>query len=154
MKESKLFWKEYINIYCIEKGQTGLTIPNLVGSVRINTDFTEYTIKDLLTEIIEEEFEIKISYCNDIDEYVIGKFKNWNSPKNFYQNINSIYYSKNQFKKSINELNHLILEFEIHYNDKIKNKTYSKDEKNNTWIKTTEEDLQNYILVNEKLKNK
>lgn len=152
MTESKLFWKEYIDIYCVDKGQTGLTIPNLVGSVRLNTNFTEYTIKDLLTEIIEEEFEILISFCNDINEYVIGKFKNWNSPKNYFQNIDSIYFSKNQFKMSISELNHLILEFENLYNDKIENKTYSKDEKTNMWIKSTDEDQQNYLLVNEKLK--
>lgn len=151
MKESKLFWKEYINLYCIEKGQTGLTIPNIVGSVRLNTNFTEYTINDLLTEIIEDDSEILISFCNNIDELVLGKFKNWNAPKNYYQNIDSIYFSKKDFLKPISELNHLILELEYRYNDKIQNKTYSKDEKTNLWIKTSEEDQQNYLLVKEKL---
>ena len=76
MNQTILFWKEYIELYCLDKGQTGLTIPNIIGSVRLNTDFKGYTINDFLNQVINENFEILISYCPDIDELVFGKFKN------------------------------------------------------------------------------
>ncbi|MDO6517740.1 hypothetical protein [Zobellia uliginosa] len=151
MNQSTLFWKEYINLYCIEKGQTGLTISNIIGSVRLNTSLKEYSIEDFFTEIVNEKFEILISSCNDIDELVIGKFKNWNAPKTYYQNIDSIYFSKNDFQIVIKELNDLALELKKRYNNRIESGTYSKNGQTNKWVYLTEEDMQNHLIVNEKL---
>ncbi|WP_139855279.1 hypothetical protein [Aequorivita sinensis] len=151
MNQSTYFWKEYINLYCVEKGQTGLTISNIIGSVRLNTSLKEYSIEDFFAEIVKEKYEILISSCNDIDELVLGKFKNWNGLKTYYQNIGSIYFSKNDFQIEIKELNDLSLELKKRYNNRIESGTYSKIGGTNEWVHLTEEDKQNHLLVNEKL---
>lgn len=154
MNKRKLFWIEYIELYCIENGLTGLTIPNIIGSVRLNTSFKDYSINDFLTEVINEEYEIIISNCTDLDEIVIGKFKGWNAPKSYYENIGSIYYSKNDFKIENFEFKDLVDVLEFRYNSKINNEKYSKDLKSNSWLNLTLEDKQNHMKVIEKLRIK
>ena len=151
MTQAILFWKEYIKLYCFDKEQTGLTIPNIIGSVRLNTDFKEYAINDFLNQVINENFEILISYCPDIDELVFGKFKNWDAPKNYYKNINSIYFSQTNFKQKINKLNDLSSELENKYKKRIKNETYSKE--GNSWIFLTLEDKHNHLEVKQRINN-
>ncbi|WP_437370461.1 hypothetical protein [Maribacter litoralis] len=150
-KQSALFWIEYLNLYCIEKGQTGMTVSNIVGSVRLNTIFKKYSINDFLTEILIEDYELLISNCPDIEELVVGKFKNWNAPKKYFQSFGTIYFSKSDFQTKIMGLRDLTLELEKRYQIRIENKTYSKDEGSNSWIFLSDEDKQNHLLVNEKL---
>lgn len=151
MSQSILFWKEYIKLYCSDKEQTGLTIPNIIGSVKLNTSFKEYSIYDFLNEVVNENFEILISKCPDIDELVFGKFKNWNAPKNYFKNISSIYFTQSDSQTKITELKDLIKELESQYNNRIENKTYSREE--NSWIYLTSEDKQNHLIVKQRLES-
>jgi|SRR5690554_383357 len=151
MNQTTAFWQEYINLYCLDKGQTGLTIPNIIGSVRLNTTFRNYSIMDFLNEVLNENFEILISKCSEIDELVFGKFKNWDAPKNYYKNINSIHFSQSHFQAEIKELRDLAIELESQYNNRIVNRTYSKDE--GIWINLTLEDEKNHLIVRQRLEN-
>ncbi|WP_143156793.1 hypothetical protein [Aequorivita viscosa] len=135
----------------MEKEQTGLSIPNIVGSVRLNSSSKNYSISDFLTDVANENFEILISECPDINELVFGKFKNWDAPKNYYQHINSIYFSKSNFRNEILDLKSLAKELENQYYLRIENQTYSKE--NGSWVYLTLEDEQNHFTVNQRLKN-
>lgn len=154
MNQSITFWKEYLNQYCIVEGFTGLTIPNIVGSVRANTFLKTYSINEFLDELITERFEVLISYCTDIEELVFGNFKPWSPYRDCYERIGSIYFDSKDFQVSVENLSDLKVQLLVKYGLRIKNKTFSKIYQTDNWVYLTDEDKQRHSLICTNLKSK
>ena len=135
-----MFWKKLINIWCVVEGHYGLTIPNIIGSVRLNTHMKNYNIEHFFNEVFELNKVLKISYCGDLEELIIGTFKNTDGQKDYYDNLGPIYFTKSIFEKEVSNYQDLIDYFKKEYSIKIEEELYSKDYYTKKWIKLTDED--------------
>ena len=98
MIESSVYIKKLIYSWCIRDDRYGLTLPNIIRAIRLNTLKTDYSIDSFFNELPEVDLDIKISSCPDLDELVFGTFKREDAPKNYYNEVNLIYYSKHDMK--------------------------------------------------------
>ena len=140
MIESSVYIKKLIYSWCIRDDRYGLTLPNIIRAVRLNTLKTDYSIDSFFNELPEVDLDIKISSCPDLDELVFGTFKREDAPKNYYNEVNLIYYSKHDMK--INSYEELISLFKNKYSEKIENGLYSKNYYSKKWSDLTEEDIE------------
>ncbi len=127
-----------IYTWCIEDGNYGLTMPNIIGAIRTYTSKKNYSIDDFFNELPKVNVEIKVSFCNDLDEFVFGTFKKEDAPKKYYNEINSISFSKNEI--DINNYDELIVVFKERYSDKINNELYSKNYYSKKWSGLSDDD--------------
>lgn len=154
MNQSIRFWTEYLNQYCMVEGLTGLTVPNIVGSVRVNTSLKTYSINEFLDELVNEKFEVLITYCPDMEELVFGNFKPWNAYRDYYECLGSIYFDSKDFQALVSNLNDLKAQLISRYGNRIKNETYSKVYQTDKWVYLTDEDNYRHSVVNNNLKFK
>lgn len=140
MIDSTEYIKKLIHNWCIRDDRYGLTLPNIIRAIRLNTVKTDYSIDSFFNELPEVDLDIKISSCPDLDELVFGTFKREDAPKNYYNEVNSIYYSKHDMK--INSYEELISLFKNKYSEKIENGLYSKNYYTKIWSDLTEEDIE------------
>tara|TARA_R110001583_G_scaffold195383_2_gene372463 strand:+ start:718 stop:1161 length:444 start_codon:yes stop_codon:yes gene_type:complete len=147
MIESTKFIKNLIYSWCITNDRYGLTLPNIIGAVRLKTENKSYSITDFFNELPNVEIDIKISSCGDLEEFVIGTFKREDAPKKYYNEINSIYYSTSEIEvNSYEELTSIFIE---KYSDKVDNGLYSKDYYTKEWNDLNEEDIEFLKNINE-----
>jgi hypothetical protein len=121
---------EEIDIHCTENDRYGFTLPYLY---EIEKDSgREKSIKEILEFLSEESKEYIISFCADLDEYVIGLHKKEYSPIHMYKNFGNLYYDQDVIgeKESFLELVNFMSE---NYQSLIDNKTYSKNMDTNEW---------------------
>jgi hypothetical protein len=121
---------EEIDIHCTENDRNGFTLPYLY---EIEKDSgREKSIKEILEFLSEESKEYIISFCADLDEYVIGLHKKEYSPIHMYKNFGNLYYDQDVIgeKESFLELVNFMSE---NYQSLIDNKTYSKNMDTNEW---------------------
>ena len=135
-------WYKLIKYWCNDLGRYGLTIPFLIGFVRLERKKPEITILSFLDEIQTTKVakEILISYCDDLDEYVIGlnkaEYPNIKSlPRIGGFVINSEILEKHA---NVTELMEYLSEI---YLDKVKLSKYSKEYDTENWSGFTENDL-------------
>jgi len=147
MIESTKFIKNLIYSWCITNDRYGLTLPNIIGAVRLKTENKNYSITDFFNELPNVEIDIKISSCGDLEEFVIGTFKREDAPKKYYNEINSIYYSTSEIQ--INSYEELTSIFREKYSDKVDNGLYSKDYYTKEWNDLNEEDIEFLKNINE-----
>ena len=140
MIESVDYIKSLIYSWCVKEDRYGLTLPNIIGSIRLKTDNENYSINDFFNELPDVEIDIKISSCGDLDEFVFGTFKREDAPKEYYNQINNIYYSTNEI--SVNNYEELISYFKEKYSDKIDNGLYSKNYYTKEWSDLNREDIE------------
>lgn len=121
---------EEIDIHCIENDRYGFTLPYLYEMEKDSG--REKSIEDILVFLSEESKEYIISYCADLDEYVIGLHKKEYSPIHMYKNFGNLYYDQDAIgeKDSFQELVNFMSE---NYQSQIDNKTYSKNMDTNEW---------------------
>ena len=150
MNENPQFWNKLIDYWCIEEEHNGLTIPNIIGAVKLNTEKIDFNIEMFFDEISQSKEVLKIRFCGDLDEFVIGRFKKTDAPKHYYENQNTLYYNKRDFETEISSYDDLKNYFNNLYRDKIKNELYSKDYYTKEWVKITDEDIQlhNNVIEN------
>lgn len=119
-----------IDIHCNENDRYGFTLPYLYEIEKESG--REKSIEEILEFLKEESKEYIISYCADLDEYVIGLHKKEYSPIHMYKNFGNLYYDQDAIgeKKSFQELVNFMSE---HYQSQIDNKTYSKNMDTNEW---------------------
>lgn len=121
---------EEIDIHCIENDRYGFTLPYLYEMEKDSG--REKSIEEILEFLSEESKEYIISYCADLDEYVIGLHKKEYSPIHMYKNFGNLYYDQDAIgeKDSFQELVNFMSE---NYQSQIDNKTYSKNMDTNEW---------------------
>ena len=121
---------EEIDIHCIENDRYGFTLPFLYEMEKDSG--REKSIEEILEFLSEESKEYIISYCADLDEYVIGLHKKEYSPIHMYKNFGNLYYDQDAIgeKDSFQELVNFMSE---NYQSQIDNKTYSKNMDTNEW---------------------
>jgi hypothetical protein len=81
-----------IDIHCIENDRYGFTIPFLYDIEK--TSGREKSISDILEFLSKESKKYIITYCADLDEYVIGLHKREYSPIHMYNNFGNLYYDQ------------------------------------------------------------
>jgi len=140
MIESSEYIKKLIYHWCIKEDRYGLTLPNIIGAIRLKSQDKSYSIDDFFNELPDVDIDIKISSCGDLEEYVFGTFKREDAPKKYYNQVNSIYYSKSQI--DINDYDELISFFKENYSDKIDNGLYSKNYYTKKWSDLDKEDIE------------
>lgn len=121
---------EEIDIHCIENDRYGFTLPYLYEMEKDSG--REKSIKEILEFLSEESKEYIISFCADLDEYVIGLHKKEYPPIHMYKNFGNLYYDQDVIgeKESFQELVNFMSE---NYQSLIDNKTYSKNMDTNKW---------------------
>lgn len=91
---------EEIEIHCIENDRYGFTLPYLY---EIEKDSgREKSIKEILEFLSEENKEYIITYCDDLDEFVIGLPKREYSPIHMYKNFGNLYYDQDARRSTAN----------------------------------------------------
>ncbi len=140
MIESSEYIKKLIHHWCIKEDRYGLTLPNIIGAIRLISQDKSYSFDDFFNELPDVDIDIKISFCGDLEEYVFGTFKREDATKKYYNQVNSIYYSKNQI--DINNYDELISFFKENYSDKIDNGLYSKNYYTKKWSDLDKEDIE------------
>lgn len=132
-------WNKLVNNHCIKKGQYGLTIPYLVGAEQ-SFKRSNFSIDLLFDEIKICQQEIIISFCSDLNEYIIGTYKKE------YPNINDLKRFGFLFINDPvpdNFSNYLKLRAFLtqKYDSRIKNHKYSIDYQTNEWNMFDNDDL-------------
>lgn len=140
MTETQKYWNKLIQVWCIEDDKYGLTIPFIIGAIRENTSKSNYNISDFFNDILITESDIIIKDCSDLGELVVGIFKKEDAPKEYYQKINSVFYSDTDFKNKLLNYENLIEYFEKNYSERINESLFSKDYYTHKWSGMTEED--------------
>lgn len=125
------YLSKIIYYWCISQNSYGLTLPNIIGIIRVKAKNENYSIDNLFNELQEVDLDIKISFCNNLDEFVFGTFKREDAPKKYYSKINSIYFSINEIK--ITNYEELINFFKEKYKYNIDNGYYSKNYYTKEW---------------------
>jgi hypothetical protein len=138
MSNSEIYIEKIIYNWCIRDDNYGLTLPNIVGAIRLKSNDVHYSIKDFFRDILKVNLDVKISLCPDLKEYVFGTFKREDAPKRFYSEVNLIFYSKNEL--NIKSYEELIISFENKYSEKIEAGLYSKNYYSKKWSGLTTED--------------
>lgn len=121
-------WYQLIYDWCVKEGKYGLTIPYLVGACEIVEPENKFKIESLLKEINQKEFEQKviISYCNDLDEYIVG-FRVENYPSfDSMKKYDNLYLWDNDLEQK-DSLESVINYLIDRYESKINEGHYSKD---------------------------
>lgn len=140
MIKSSEYIKKLIYHWCINEDRYGLTLPYIIGAIRLKLQDESYSIADFFNELPDVDVDIKISSCEDLEEFVFGTFKREDAPKKYYSQVNSIYYSKNQI--DINTYDELISFFKENYSNKIDNGLYSKNYYTKEWSDLDKEDIE------------
>ena len=140
MIDNVTYINKLIYNWCIRDDRYGMTLPNIIGAIRFYNSNVDYTIESFFKDLPEVDLDIKISSCPDLDELVFGTFKREDAPKNYYNEVNLIYYSKHDMK--INSYEELISLFKNKYSEKIENGLYSKNYYSKKWSDLTEEDIE------------
>lgn len=121
---------EEIDRHCIELGRYGFTIPYLY---MIEKDANrEKSILEIIIFLSEAPKSYLISYCNDLDEFIIGLPKTENAPIDMYENFGNLYYDEDVLGKfeSIFALADFLYS---EYQTMIDNGTFSKNIKTKIW---------------------
>lgn len=139
MIDSVTYINKLIYNWCIRDGRYGLTLPNIIGSIRYYNNNVDYSIESFFKDLPNVDLDIKISSCPDLDEFVFGTFKREDAPKNYYNEVNSIFYSENEL--NVNSYEDLISLFEEKYSNKTENGLYSKNYYTKEWTDLTKEDI-------------
>ena len=138
MIDNVTYIKKLIYNWCIRDDRYGMTLPNILGAIRFYNSNVDYTIESFFKDLPEVDLDIKISSCPDLKEFVIGTFKREDAPKKYYNEVNSIFYSKNEL--NINSYEELTSLFKEKYSNKIENGLYSKNYYTKEWSDLTKED--------------
>ena len=138
MIDNVTYIKKLIYNWCIRDDRYGMTLPNLIGAIKFYNNCEDYNIEIFFKDLPEVDLDIKISYCPDLMEFVFGTFKREDAPKKYYNEVNSIYYSKNGL--NIENYEELISFFKDKYSTKIENGLYSKNYYTKEWSDLTKED--------------
>lgn len=134
----RIFLRKLIYNWCNEYGRYGLTIPYLIGSIKLMKK-DNYTINDLFEDLVNIDIIVKISYCADLDELIIGTFKTEDAPLEYYNQLNNnIYFVDNEYFKDFTEL---ITFCKNEYSNKLRESLFSKNIENGVWQKFDKNDL-------------
>ena len=138
MIDNVAYIKKLIYNWCIRDDRYGMTLPNVIGAIRFYNNNVDYTIESFFKDLPEVDLDIKISCCPDLKEFVFGTFKREDAPKNYYEEVNSIFYSRSEL--NINTYEELTNLFTEKYSNKIQNGLYSKNYNTLKWSGLTKED--------------
>jgi hypothetical protein len=121
---------EEIDRHCIDNDRYGFTIPYLY---KIEKDANRNkTIAEIIDFFTTAEKEYLISFCGDLDEYIIGLPKRESSPLNMYCYFGNLYYDQDsigEFQSISDLIDFLIEEYQVRITDE----TYSKKIETGTW---------------------
>ena len=116
--------------HCVVNDLYGFTIPYLY-KIEFDADRTK-SISEILDFFTKADEKYLISYCDELDEYIIGLPKRESAPINMYSNFGNLHYDQDSLQKfeSINTLSeYLTQEYQI----RIDKKTYSKNFETKKW---------------------
>ncbi len=132
MKTTEFIKKLIIN-WCEERGKYGITLPYMVGAIRLKTGNEKYSAEDFFNDIPNVELDVVISICNELGskyEYIIGTFTREYSEASCYKK-EPVYLNGNieSKEKSLidNDYQYLISFLTEKYSDKIEQEIYSKN---------------------------
>ena len=147
MKEN-IFFEKLIKYWCEDEGFFGLTIPFLVGAEKKETGRKHFDINLLLEEIRISDNKYVISFCKEMDEFIIGTHKSNYPNINSLKSYNSLLINKEklEFHDSFKELKDCLIE---KYSEKIKNNDFSKDYYTKKWSYFTKKDLETIQKANQ-----
>ena len=121
---------EEIEIHCNQNGRYGFTIPYLY---KIEKDLNrEKSIEEILRVFSNAANEYFISFCDDLDEYVIGLHKSEYAPSHMYEKFDNLYYDQDIIGKQAS-FDNLIELMVGKYQKLIDKETYSKNIETKIW---------------------
>lgn len=112
-----------IDDHCINNGKYGFTIPYLH---KIEKDAgREKSISNIIEFFTTAEKKYIITYCSDLQEYIIGLPKKEQGPIHFYENFGNLHYDDEKLRE-LKSLSDLIAFMENKYQIRIDAGTFSK----------------------------
>lgn len=119
-----------IDNLCLVQGRYGYTIPYLYKIELDNNQ--EKSIAEILKYLSKQPKAYLITYCKELDEYIIGLHKHEYSPIYMYRNFENLYYDQDQIGE-LKSLDDLIVFMENKYQKRIDQKTFSKNIDTKAW---------------------
>ena len=119
-----------IKEHCVDNGRYGFTLPYLY---KIELDSgREKSIIEILKFLSEADSKYFISFCGDLQEYIIGLPKSESPPIFMYKNFGNLYYDDDKLGTfdSFEELSEYLTNL---YQLYIDNKTFSKKMESLKW---------------------
>ncbi|MCP1994620.1 hypothetical protein [Flavobacterium sp. HSC-61S13] len=120
-----------IKKHCMVHEKYGFTLPYLY---KIELDAgRKKTIEEIFLFLSKhQECKYIISYCSDLDEFIIGLHKNEYAPVEMYHNFGNLHYDQDKIGV-FNEISELILFFCNKYQKIIDSNHYSKNIDTQKW---------------------
>lgn len=119
-----------IDFHCIEKDKYGFTLPYLYKIERDSSG--EKSITDLLALFTTAEKKYVITYCSDLDEYVLGLPKKENAPIHMYNNFGNLHYDQDKLG-NFDTFEQLAEFMAIEYQIRVDENTFSKNIESKIW---------------------
>lgn len=136
-----MYWYRLISHWCAQLGRYGLTLPYLIGAGHKLQKNTDLKVGELLKEICESNKKIVLSYCNDLDEFILGLPKGEYGFIDNVQHFGSLYVFSDKLD-DYKTLEALTLFFENTYEKNFSQNLYSKDYDTGSWADFTVEETE------------
>ncbi|ATP55535.1 hypothetical protein CPT03_03190 [Pedobacter ginsengisoli] len=132
-------WQKLVNTWCIVDGKYGLTIPYLIEAERRFANRDEFDISELLKEASESDHIYIISYCSDLEEYIIGLHKTEYPEVHSLKKFGTLAMNDNRLEKldTLSDLHDIL---DNMYRKKIDRKLVSKNYYTKLWSDFDEDD--------------
>ncbi len=130
----KDIWRKMIIHLCDEKKEDryGFTIPFIVGLERYKNNRQNFLIQDIFLDLVNSNDFMIISYCDDLQEIIIGKHKRNYPNLNTLKRIDNLIINIEQLE-NLNTTAEILEILEKEYNLLIQKKLFSKNLKTNEW---------------------
>ncbi|MBB6501224.1 hypothetical protein [Pedobacter cryoconitis] len=132
MKAKNPLWQKMIDTWCTTEGMYGLTFPYIIGAERRFANRINFDIKQLLDEASNADQIYIISYCVDLEEYILGLHKPEYSPVKMLKNFGSLVINNEKLEKS-QEIQSLLSFLNDMYENNINKKLVSKNYNTKEW---------------------
>ncbi|NQU32418.1 MAG: hypothetical protein HQ521_04220 [Bacteroidetes bacterium] len=121
---------EEIDDLCIKQDRYGFTIPYLYKIEKNNN--REKSINEILKFLSEQTKSYIITYCDDLEEFVIGLHKREYAPLHMYQSYGQLHYDQDKII-GMNSFEDLVSFMENRYQARIDQETFSKNPDTKNW---------------------
>ena len=126
-----------IENWCYVKGRYGLTLPYLYGASKhlgYNEDYPAY-----LNRIFKVKADLILTFCDSLDEYIIGFHKQEYPPINMLRRVNGISILEDGLEKMNDQ--EIISHLTKQYLDIVNQNYFSKDFYYNKWRAFTQSEI-------------
>ena len=115
-----------LNDWCISKGRYGITVPYLIGYLKLYHD-KSYDLNHLCTFLTQNDQLIQLNWCEDLYEFIIGYKKAEDTPLNMLPKIGNLHFQTEKVSNHVKNESELLQWLIERYSDPVENENYSRN---------------------------